>query len=104
MHNKLKELRINAKMSQEELAERMGVSRSCISSWETGARKPGTYQIMKYHKVFKLKNNFFNPSFEKPTYNIGKCFDISVLNCAGVKKLCDYFTELTHDEKYVKKY
>lgn len=104
MHNKLKELRINNNMSQLELAKRMGVSRSCISSWECGTRKPTTNQIMKYFKIFKLKNNYFDPTNDSNSFELGKCFDISMLNCEGVKKLNAFFQELRKDKKYLKKY
>ncbi len=104
MYHKLKELRVNSNMSQQQLADRMGVSRSCISSWECGQRKPNTIQIMKYFKIFKLKNNYFDPAHDSFSFEVGKCFDISMLNHEGVKKLYSYFQELIKDKKYLKKY
>lgn len=104
MHEKLKEIRLEHKMSQLELAEIMGVSRSCISSWETGTRKPNLIQLGKYLIVFKLKNNYFNPAVEDRPFTMGSCFDITTLNCEGLKKLYDYYTELMKDEKYLKKF
>ncbi len=38
--NNLKRLRISRNMKQEELAERMNVTRQTISGWETGRRQP----------------------------------------------------------------
>ena len=104
MHNKLKELRLSKNLTQDELAEKMGVSRSCISGWERGIRKPGSISICKYHKIFKLPNNFFSPSAEGKIYNTINCFDISLLNHKGVKKLYDYYLELTKNNEYLKKY
>lgn len=39
-HNNLKRLRICRGMKQEELAERMQVTRQTVSGWETGRRQP----------------------------------------------------------------
>ena len=40
LNNRLKEIRIEKKMSQSELAELVGVSRNTISSIETGQYSP----------------------------------------------------------------
>ena len=40
LKNKLKEVRIERKMSQQELADLVGVSRNTISSLETGQYEP----------------------------------------------------------------
>ena len=40
LKNKLKEVRAERKMSQQELAEMVGVSRNTISSLETGQYEP----------------------------------------------------------------
>lgn len=104
MYEKLKELRESANMTQAELARKMGVSRSCISSWENGSRRPNTVQIGKYLLLFKLKNNFFNPTIMNESFEMGKCFDVTRLNCEGLKKLYEYYGELLKNEKYLKKY
>ena len=37
----ISELRISAGLTQEELAERLYVSRALVQKWETGKRRPG---------------------------------------------------------------
>lgn len=51
---KLKLNRINRKMSQEELAVKIGTSRSAISFWESGLRSPKIEQITKIANVFGI--------------------------------------------------
>lgn len=104
MHNKLKNLRLSKNLTQLELAEKLGVSRACISGWERGTRKPGSISIAKYHKFFKLPNNYFSPSSSGKPYPDILSFDISMLNSKGVKKLYDFFLELAKNEEYLKKY
>ena len=53
----LKLLRKNKKMSQEELAEKMNVSRQSVSKWETGEAYPEINNILQLCKVFNCKIN-----------------------------------------------
>ena len=104
MHNKLKDLRLSENLTQNELAKMLDVSRSCVSGWERGLRKPSTIAIAKYHKIFKLKNNYFSPSARGNSYKNLNCFDISILNAKGVGKLYDFYLELIKDEENLKNY
>lgn len=45
------------KISQEELAEKLGVARQSISKWETGENYPSMQNIMCLCKIFKCKIN-----------------------------------------------
>ena len=49
----LKKLRKLKKISQEELAERVGVSRQSVSKWETGDAYPEMNNILELCKIFK---------------------------------------------------
>lgn len=50
-------LRKNAKMSQEKLAEKMNVTRQSISKWENGESYPEMEKIMKLCNIFHCKIN-----------------------------------------------
>lgn len=50
--NKIIKLRKKEKMSQERLAEHLGVTRQTISNWELNVTKPDVSQIKKLSKVF----------------------------------------------------
>lgn len=50
-------LRKNAKMSQEKLAEKMSVSRQSISKWENGEGYPEMDKILKLCNIFHCKIN-----------------------------------------------
>ena len=48
----LKENRTRCKMTQEFVAESLGVSRQAVSKWESGASDPSTTNLMALAKLF----------------------------------------------------
>lgn len=61
----LKQLRKTKKVSQEELAEKLGVSRQSISKWETGENYPSMTNIMCLCDIFHCKiNDIVHEDFE----------------------------------------
>ena len=50
-------LRKSAKMSQEKLAEKIGVTRQSVSKWENGESYPEMEKIMKLCNIFHCKIN-----------------------------------------------
>ncbi len=53
----LKLIRKSRKISQEELAEKLGVSRQSVSKWETGENYPSMQNIMSLCTIFKCQIN-----------------------------------------------
>jgi len=49
----LKVLRKNKNLSQEDLANKVGVSRQSVSKWETGEAYPEMNNILELCKIFK---------------------------------------------------
>lgn len=52
--NNLKEARKKSGLSQETVAEKLGVSRQTISKWETNETLPDIYQSKKLSKLYNL--------------------------------------------------
>lgn len=50
---KLKEIRKNEGLSQEQLAEKIGVSRQAITKWETGKGLPDVENMVMIAEIFK---------------------------------------------------
>lgn len=57
---KIKKLRAIHKLSQKELAKRIGRSEATITQWEIGRCKPNTTAQNIIIKLFNLNNNYFN--------------------------------------------
>jgi len=53
----LKKLRKSRNLSQEDLAEKVGVSRQSVSKWETGDAYPEMNNILELCKIFNCKIN-----------------------------------------------
>lgn len=50
----LKALRINANMTQKEVAEKLNISVATLSFWEQGRRFPNVKDIKKIEKLFNV--------------------------------------------------
>lgn len=53
----IKRLRIQAKFTQEELANRLGKSKNVISNWERGDNKPDAGTIEEICLIFNISPN-----------------------------------------------
>lgn len=63
---KLKRLRISHGWDQQQLAEKIGVGRSQISSYEIGRSKPRYEILVKLSELFNVPLDFFSEQSESP--------------------------------------
>ena len=61
----LKEHRVRCKMTQEFVAESLGVSRQAVSKWETGTADPSTSNLLTLAKLFGVSAEELLQSVEK---------------------------------------
>lgn len=76
---KLKELRINAGLTQKQLATQIGVTKSVISFYELQERTPSPAVLVKLAAVFHVSTDYLL-GIEK-----GKVLDVSGLNDDDIK-------------------
>lgn len=62
--SKLKRLRISRNITQQELAEEMGVSRDHVSRWESNERNINANQLIQIAKFFNVTLDYFNEKTE----------------------------------------
>lgn len=55
---KLKELRLEAELSQKELADKFGTTQRNISNWEAGNNEPDIEMIIKIAKFFDVSTDY----------------------------------------------
>lgn len=67
--NKLLELRKKKGLSQEEVADQLGVSRQTVSKWETGVSTPDFDKIGPLCELYEISTNeLLNINYEVPNY------------------------------------
>lgn len=54
IHSYLKETRIDKGLTQEEVADRIGLTRQAVSAYESGKRQPGIDILMKLAEVYEV--------------------------------------------------
>lgn len=57
-NERLKEARINAGLTQEQLAEKLGMGKSTIAGYEKGNREPSMYTIKNIMDILNIDANF----------------------------------------------
>ena len=58
MGTKLKDLRIEKKLTQAQVAEIIGVAPSAISSYESGLRYPTYESLIRFARLFHVSTDF----------------------------------------------
>ncbi len=56
--SRLKKLRIQNNITQEQLAKRIGLTKSVISAYETGIRMPSYEALLAISRVFKVSIDY----------------------------------------------
>lgn len=81
---RIKMLRMEQKLTQPELAEKLGCTRQRIADWERGKSLPNTGDIVKLSKIFKTTSDYILCLSTTPTKDL------------GIQYICDY-TGLTKE-------
>lgn len=58
MGKKLKSLRIEKKLTQKQIAERIGLAISAVSSYESGTRYPSYDVLIKLAQIFHVSTDY----------------------------------------------
>lgn len=113
-HIRVKELRISRKLSQQELADYLKISKSSVNMYERGEREPGLDMLETIADFFNVdmdylmgKSNmphrYLIPSTEKLTVEEQQLIKIyKSLNAEGRNQLMEQATNLSELAKYKK--
>ena len=55
---RLKELRLESKLSQSDLANRLRVNQRTVSNWEKGIREPNIDMLIQIAQVFEVPTDY----------------------------------------------
>lgn len=69
--NKMKQIRTSRDMTQQDIAEAMGVSRVYYSQWENGTRNINAEQLIQFAQIMHITLDFFSDKkVEKTEFDI----------------------------------
>lgn len=58
LKTRIREQRLALEMKQEELGEKLGVSKQTVSHWETGSRKPDIDILIQMADIFNVSLDY----------------------------------------------
>ncbi len=95
----IKRLRAAANITQQELADRLNVTRQAVSSWENGKNQPDIQTIEELAKIFDVtvEEVIYGPKTARNRKKlIGRAIIWGVV-CIGIYILMSHFAEMAHD-------
>lgn len=116
---RIKQLREQSKLSQQELADKLNVTKQAISQYERGIRKPDYETILSLCDLFNVSSDYLlgktnmtlrmvtEEDLEKLSCQLTPSEQTLLtgfrkLNTTGQEKAIDYVEDLTENEKYTK--
>lgn len=99
MGEKLYSLRIEKKLTQKQLAARIGLAISAVSSYESGSRYPSFETLIKLARIFHVSTDYLLGLTERRSIDVTGLTDEEIeLVSQLVDKLrkIKYFTKLTN--------
>lgn len=100
---RLRSLRHEKGMTQTDLAQKLHVSRTTITNWESGNRYPDSYYLFQLMMIFAVPIEYlYGISDRKYNINIpGQLeIDLTKLNAEGIYMMSEYYKLLINSEKY----
>lgn len=81
---KIKNLRLQKRLTQAELAQKLGVTKSVISAYETGLRMPSYDVLVQIARIFKVSTDYLLGVETRPGLDLS---GLTEEECAALVKL-----------------
>ena len=78
MGEKLRSLRIEKKLTQKQVADRIGLAISAVSSQESGSRYPSYEALIKFARIFHVSTDYLLGITDKRNVDVTGLDDESV--------------------------
>ena len=76
LYDKIKTLREHYGLTQVQLAQRLGVTKSAVNAWETGTNSPSLSYVVKLAKIFGVSTDYLLGVNERLTVDITELDDL----------------------------
>lgn len=104
--NKIKELRIEFRMKQSDLAGILGISQATLSNWETGRFEPDIETLIKLSNLFGVSVDYLAGKTDKKNTSVNQEIteeDIKVALFGGLDDVTDdMWEEARNFAEYIK--
>lgn len=93
--DRFRDLRKEAKLTQEELANMLGITRSAVNGWELGQAIPSVQYLIQLSNIYSVTVDYLLGLGKKDAKDI---IDISVLNAKDKSLMRDMARRLKENE------
>lgn len=76
---RIKQVRRDSDMTQEQMAETLGVSRSTLANWESGTREPNAGELVNFCKIFMVTLDYMCGRSDSSTDINAEKYDFDML-------------------------
>lgn len=97
MGEKLKSLRIEKKLTQKQVADRIGLAISAVSSYESGTRYPSYDVLVKLARIFHVSTDYLLGMTDKRNIDVTRLNDNEI---ELVSQLVDMLRNKNNDVRY----
>ena len=97
---KLMDLRRKSGMSQEQLADRLGVTRQSVSKWESGTAMPELVKLISLSDIFGVSVDYLVKDYLEEPESAGGGDDLSAQQAVRLEKKVDELTNYVKGRVY----
>ena len=97
---KLMDLRRKSGLSQEQLADRLGVTRQSVSKWESGTAMPELVKLISLSDIFGVSVDYLVKDYLEEPESAGGGDDLSVQQAVRLEKKVDELTNYVKGRVY----
>ena len=99
---RLKTLRLEKKLRQEELAEKIGVKKATISGYECGSKYPSVVTLNKMCDYLGVSADYLLGRTDDIACKLGNLTDIQYTQVMGIVAQLERYNEIISDDKKIK--
>lgn len=100
LNERIHDLRELSRMTQTDLARRLGVTRACVNAWEMGSSNPSLENLIALSRIFHTSTDYLLGCQNKESIFID---DYSVRDKEILRDLLNYIEGCREIEKRLKK-
>ena len=83
-YERIKELRNSLGINQVEFGKRIGVTKQCISNWESGYIQPSIDMLVRIAKTFSVSTDYLLGLNDKPTLDVEGLTNEQILHLRAI--------------------